>query len=51
MGLKDSFIFTHDNDPKHSAYNTRFNIKILYNTPKYLKTPLQSPDINSIEYL
>ncbi|CAK9827588.1 Transposable element Tcb1 transposase [Anthophora retusa] len=49
MDLKDNFIFTHDNDPKHSAYNTRQ--WVLYNTPKYLQTPPQSPDINPIEHL
>ena len=28
-GQNDNFIFTHDNDPKHSAYNTRQ--RVLYN--------------------
>lgn len=49
MEIGDNFIFIRDNDPKHTAYNTK--LWILYNTPKYLKTPPQSPDINPIEHL
>lgn len=49
MGIKDNFVFMQDNDPKHTAYNTR--MWILNNTPAYLKTPPQSPDINPIEHL
>lgn len=49
MGMKDNFIFMHDNDPKHTAHSTR--MWVLYNTPKHLKTPPQSPDINPIEHL
>ncbi|XP_066157547.1 uncharacterized protein [Euwallacea fornicatus] len=49
MGIKDNYIFSQDNDPKHTAIKTR--LWILYNTPKYLKTPPQSPDINPIEQL
>lgn len=49
MGLHRDYIFMQDNDPKHTALNTR--LWVLYNTPKYLVTPPQSPDINPIEHL
>ena len=49
MGIRNSFVFMQDNDPKHMALNTR--LWILYNTPKYLQTPPQSPDINPIEHI
>lgn len=49
LGLQGSYIFQQDNDPKHTAANTR--LWLLYNTPKQLKTPPQSPDINPIEHL
>lgn len=49
MGIKDNFIFMQDNDPKHTAYNTR--TWILYNTPAFIKTPPQSLDLNPIEHL
>lgn len=49
MGLQDGYIFTQDNDPKHTALNTR--LWLLYNTPKYMPTPPQSPDLNPIEHL
>lgn len=49
MGLTGDYIFTQDNDPKHTAHNTR--LWLLYNTPKYMQTPPQSPDINPIENL
>lgn len=49
MGLSGNFVFQQDNDPKHSAANAR--LWILYNTPKYEKTPPQSPDLNPIEHL
>lgn len=49
LGLNDRFIFQQDNDPKHTA---RISQEwILYNCPKYLKTPPQSPDLNPIENL
>lgn len=49
MGLADNYIFQQDNDPKHSALNTK--LWLLYNTPKYIHTPPQSPDLNPIEHL
>ncbi|GBM50552.1 hypothetical protein AVEN_1938-1 [Araneus ventricosus] len=38
-----------DNDPKHTALNVR--LWCLYNCPKNLKTPPQSPDLNRIEHI
>lgn len=49
LGIEDRYIFQQDNDPKHTALNTR--LWLLYNCRKYLKTPPQSPDINPIENL
>lgn len=49
LGLETSFIFQQDNDPKHTANRTRE--WLLYNAPRQLKTPPQSPDINPIENL
>lgn len=49
FGLQNSYVFQQDNDPKHTAENTK--LWLLYNTPKQLKTPPQSPDMNPIEHL
>ena len=49
MGLNNDWIFVQNNDPKHSAWNTQ--MWILYNTPKNLNIPPQSPDINPIEHV
>lgn len=49
LGLTGNYTFMQDNDPKHTAYNTR--MYLLYNTPKVMKTPAQSPDLNPIEHL
>lgn len=49
LGIRDTYIFSQDNDPKHTAWNTRQ--WLLYNTRRQIKTPPQSPDINPIEHL
>jgi len=49
LEISDNYIFQHDNDPKHTAYNTKQ--WLLYNVPKQLHTPPQSPDLNPIEHL
>ena len=49
MGLENDFYFQQDNDPKHTAWVVR--MWLLYNAPKMLVTPPQSPDINPIEHL
>lgn len=49
LGIRNNFIFMQDNDPKHTAFNTK--LWILYNIPSYFQTPPQSPDINPIEHL
>lgn len=49
LDLMDTFIFQQDNDPKHTANKTKE--WLLYNAPRQLKTPPQSPDINPIEHL
>ena len=49
MGLDGDYVFMHDNDPKHTALNTR--LWVLYNTPHFVKFPPQSPDLNPIENL
>ena len=49
MGIGGNFIFQQDNDPKHTAMNTR--LWLLYNTRRKFATPPQSPDMNPIENL
>ncbi|GFV05228.1 transposable element Tc1 transposase [Trichonephila clavipes] len=49
LGLRTSFVYQQDNDPKHTANLTRE--WLLYNSPLQLKTLPQSPDINPIEKL
>lgn len=49
LGLDNNFIFQQDNDPKHSSHVVRE--WLLYNVPKQLHTPPQSPDLNPIEHL
>ncbi|GFV51113.1 tc1-like transposase protein [Trichonephila clavipes] len=44
-----SFPFQQDNDPKHTARIVREGL--LYNVRKQVKTPPQSPNLNSIEHL
>lgn len=49
LGIENSFHFYQDNDPKHKALDVR--LWLLYNCPKCIETPPQSPDINPIEHL
>lgn len=49
LGLGNHFMFQQDNDPKHTAYIVK--LWLLYNVPKQLHTPPQSPDLNPIEHL
>lgn len=49
LGLPDDYVFQQDNDPKHTAYLVRE--WLLYNTPKQLHAPPQSPDLNPIEHV
>lgn len=49
LSLGSDYIFQQDNDPKHTSHNAL--MYLAYNTPHYLKTPPQSPDINPIEHL
>lgn len=49
MGILDTFKLYQDNDPKHKAHKVRS--WLLYNCPKVLETPPQSPDLNPIENL
>ena len=49
LGLENDYYFQQDNDPKHTADIVK--LWILYNVPKQLRTPPQSPDLNPIEHL
>lgn len=49
MGISSHFNFYQDNDPKHKSYLVRE--WLLYNCPKVIETPPQSPDLNPIENL
>ena len=49
FGISDTFKLYQDNDPKHKAHKVRS--WLLYNCPKVLETPPQSPDLNPIENL
>lgn len=49
LGLSAKWIFQHDNDPKHTSHVVKE--WLLYNVPKQLHFPPQSPDINPIENL
>ena len=47
QGIKDTFELCQDNDPYHKAYKVRS--VLLYNCPKVIEPPRQSPDMNPIE--
>lgn len=49
LNLPRDYFFQQDNDPKHTSYIVRE--WLLYNVPKQLKSPPQSPDLNPIEHL
>lgn len=49
LGISDTFKFYADNDPKHSSRVCQE--WLLYNTPKVIQTPPQSPDFNVIEHV
>lgn len=49
LGIRSNFMFYQDNDPKHTSWNAKN--WLLYNCPKVLATPAQSPDMNPIEHL
>lgn len=49
MGILNTFKFYADNDPKHTSYVAKS--WLLYNCPKVIQTPPQSPDINVIEHV
>jgi len=49
LNLGEDWIFQQDQDPKHTAIVTRE--WLLYNVPKQLFSPPQSPDLNPIEHV
>lgn len=49
LGIETNFSYYQDNDPKHTAASVR--MWLIYNCPKLIKTPAQSPDLNVIENL
>lgn len=49
LQLDSEFWFQQDSDPKHTAEIVR--LWLLYNVPRQLRTPPQSPDLNPIEHL
>jgi transposase len=49
LGIRKTFKFYQDNDPKHKSFKTRE--WLLYNCPRVLETPPQSPDCNPIEHV
>lgn len=48
LGILESFKYQ-DNDPKHKAH--KVPMWLIYNCPKVIETPPQSPDLNVIENL
>lgn len=49
LGIRSTFKLYADNDPKHNSLNAK--TWALYNCPKVMETPAQSPDMNVIEHL
>ena len=49
LGLKRSWVFQQDNDPKHTSVSTKSWMKKM--KYKLLEWPSQSPDLNPIEML
>lgn len=49
LGIKDTFRFYQDNDPKHTSGIVQ--TWLIYNCPHVMKPPAQSPDLNVIENL
>lgn len=49
LRIEHNFKFYQDNDPKHTSLLLKN--WLLYNCPKVIKTPAQSPDLNVIEHL
>ena len=49
LGLGNRWVFQQDNHPKHTAHVVRE--WILYNVPKQLHSPPQSPDLNPIDHI
>lgn len=49
LGLSENWYFQQDNDPKHTSEVVK--LWLLYNVPKQLHSPPQSPDLNPIEHL
>lgn len=49
LSLGEQWVFQQDQDPKHTAYIVKE--WLLYNVPKQLHSPPQSPDLNPIEHV
>lgn len=49
LGLSGAWYFQQDNDPRHTSHIVKE--WLLYNVPKQLHSPPQSPDLNPIEHL
>ncbi|GFY36876.1 tc1-like transposase protein [Trichonephila clavipes] len=49
LSMENTFIFQQDNDPKHTTIVTK--TWLLYQAPRRLEPPPQSPDLNPMENL